>query len=174
MRIYSPFFQTLYDQTEPVGSLGRGTHYSVLRAIVFHDQHGEPLKQDRYRPVQAQHHDFVILWDEDHDERIVDVLHKIYAVGILPMFTFLGERKGGLTALARADSEVLRHFAARQVEELCDDINGDYWNSEVGTHMQPGAIINDKEERVRLFLENIDMLWKLGSKPIPRITTATA
>ncbi|MGF6727496.1 hypothetical protein P3T43_006888 [Paraburkholderia sp. GAS41] len=29
---YCPFFQTLHDETRPVGNLGRGTHYSVLRA----------------------------------------------------------------------------------------------------------------------------------------------
>ena len=30
---YSHFFSTLYDETEPVGTLGRGTHYSVLRSL---------------------------------------------------------------------------------------------------------------------------------------------
>jgi hypothetical protein len=38
MRTYSPFLHTLYDQPEPVGYLGRGTHYSILRALCWHDE----------------------------------------------------------------------------------------------------------------------------------------
>ena len=37
MTQYSQFFQTLHDELTPTGTLGRGTHYSILRAVVFHD-----------------------------------------------------------------------------------------------------------------------------------------
>ena len=43
MRQYSPFFQTLYDELAPVGQLGHGTHYSVLRCVVWQDETRMPI-----------------------------------------------------------------------------------------------------------------------------------
>jgi len=166
MQNYSPFFQTLYDEKVPVGHLGRGTHYSVLRAIVFHDERGKPFPESRSKGLQAQFHDFAIIWDEDHDTRIIKVIERIYAKGLLPFFTFLGERKGGLTALALSDSDALHHNAGNIVEDICSDFGVDCWTSEMGTISNPQGIISDKTANVVLYLNNINMLWKLGLKPI--------
>jgi hypothetical protein len=76
---YSEFFQTLYDEQGPTIGLGRGTHYSVLRAVVFHDETGEPLPDARFT-------DFAIIWDEDHDTRVIDPIEDIYCRGLLPSF----------------------------------------------------------------------------------------
>ena len=57
MTKYSHFFQTIYDEKKPVGYLGRGTHYSVLRAIVFQ----APILQVMNH---ALFHDFAIIWDD--------------------------------------------------------------------------------------------------------------
>ena len=61
MRVYSPFFHTVYDQSEPVGVLGQGTHYSVLRFV-------EVVADN---PSHTMFCDFAVIWDEDHDTRIV-------------------------------------------------------------------------------------------------------
>lgn len=45
LRRYSDFFKTLHDEEAPTGNLGRGTHYSVLRAVVFSDSAGKPLTE---------------------------------------------------------------------------------------------------------------------------------
>lgn len=166
MRTYSPFFQTLYDEQEPVGHLGRGTHYSVLRAIVFHDEDGKPIKTTRYRNAEARFHDFAIIWDEDHDTRVIEVIEKIYCSGLLPFFAFIGERKGGVTALAFKDSDALHHNAGNIIEDICDNLGNDPWSAEMGVITNPQGIINDKPNDVILYLRNILMLWKLGSKPI--------
>jgi hypothetical protein len=42
---YAPFFQTLHDETQPAGHLGRGTHYSVLQVPIWHDEGLNPLPQ---------------------------------------------------------------------------------------------------------------------------------
>lgn len=60
----SCFFHTLHDEPGRVGSLGRGTHYSVLRAVIW-----EP---------EPRFHDFAVIWDEDHDTRIIGVLEQLY------------------------------------------------------------------------------------------------
>ena len=64
---YSKLFSTLHDEAEPVGNLGRGTHYSVFRAAEWFDVERRPL-------VQAQIHDFAIVWDEDHDTRVISTV----------------------------------------------------------------------------------------------------
>jgi hypothetical protein len=71
MRSYSDFFKTLHDETGPTGYLGRGTHYSVLRAIVFHDPSGRVLPQGQFA-------DFAVIWDEDHDTRVMKPIEEIY------------------------------------------------------------------------------------------------
>jgi hypothetical protein len=166
MHTYSPFFQTLYDEQEPVGTLGRGTHYSVLRAIVFHDEKGSPLAGTRYKNANAQFHDFAVIWDEDHDIRVIEAIEKIYVAGLLPFFPFIGERKAMLTGLAFSDSEILRSFAATQLQEICNDIYNDCWVSEVGVFDQPSGIIASGHENVLLYLSNIKMLWNLGLKEV--------
>ena len=89
---YSNFFQTVYDQNLPVGSLGRGTHYSILRALIWHDSYGNLIKK-------AKEHTFAIIWDEDHDVRVIKVIEEIYKNCHLQHFCIFGERKGGFTAL---------------------------------------------------------------------------
>ena len=62
MRKYSDFFKTLHDEQAPTGTLGRGTHYSILRAVAFGDSEGKMLGSARFA-------DFAVIWDEDHDDR---------------------------------------------------------------------------------------------------------
>lgn len=166
MRTYSPFFQTLYDEQEPVGHLGRGTHYSVLRAIVFHDNLGKPLPETHYKGPDAKFHDFAVIWDEDHDIRVIEAIQKMYAAGVLPFFSIIGERKAMLTALAASESDMLRSYASLQVEQICSNIYNDYWTTEVGVFTRPSGIISANPQDEVLYLANINMLWQLGSKPI--------
>ena len=92
MQTYCDFFQTLHDETSPVGYLGRGTHCSVLRAVVFHDPLGNPLSEGRFA-------DFAVIWDEDHDVRVMEPIQEIYRRGLLPSFVMFGEHKGSFTAI---------------------------------------------------------------------------
>ena len=75
-RHYSDYFTTIYDETAPVGHLGRGTHYSVMRYASWYDVECKRLN----RP---QTHDFAIIWDEDHDTRIFYALEKILDAGLI-------------------------------------------------------------------------------------------
>jgi len=92
MRTYSDFFKTLHDETGPTGYLGRGTHYSVLRAVVFHDHMGKPL-------AEGQFADFAVIWDEDHDARVMEPIEQIYGRGLLSSFLMFGERQGSFTVI---------------------------------------------------------------------------
>ena len=92
MQQYSPFFQTLHDEIAPTGYLGRGTHYSVLRAVIFHDPLGKPLSSGQFA-------DFAVIWDEDHDVRVIEPIQEIYRRGLLSSFLMFGERKGTFSAV---------------------------------------------------------------------------
>jgi hypothetical protein len=163
MRKYSDFFQTLHDEIAPVGSLGRGTHYSVLRAIVFQDAEGETLPE-------AQYLDFAVIWDEDHDERVMEPIYKLYCAGSLSSFVMLGERKATMTGivspqLRKAPSYV--EYLREQLQKVCTGMaNGDWWSTQVGSLSDSQGIISADDGKVFLYLSNINMLWDLGLKEI--------
>ena len=157
-----PFFlDLLHHETGPVGSLGRGTHYSVYRAVVFHDRNGNPL-------AEAQYHDVAVIWDEDNDTRVFQVIKSLYYLGMLSAFSFIGERKGTLTAILSVGTLTTAGISAlaAKLQSLCADLDGDSWNSQIVTADEPGGIINDTDEKVQLYLANIKMLWQLGLKKV--------
>src|SRR5712691_5373222 len=110
MQTYSPFFKTLHDETSSTGYLGRGTHYSILRAVVFHDPMGRPLSEGQFA-------DFAVIWDEDHDVRVFEPIEEIYRRGLLSSFIMFGERKGCFTAVLSARAAAAEAMSMR-VDEL--------------------------------------------------------
>lgn len=151
MRVYSPFFFTVYDETGPVGPhrLGQGTHYSIFRAIVWEDN--APL-----------FHDFACIWDEDHDERIVWVIEQLFVRDMLRQAVAIGERKGSVTVILKDQQPP---FFESLVRRLSENVLGDAWAASVDTFPETGAIINAKETLVQAYLQGIVALWNLGTKP---------
>lgn len=164
MRVYSPFFQTLYDQPEPVGSLGRGVHYSVLRCITWKDQVGKGLY-----PAGLQ--TFGVIWDEDHDVRVIPAIEELYRKDMLHGILFVGEAKGNLHVIVakkfRASlTDAQFGIYGEAVEQLAQG-QPDPWCSFVAVRNDRSVLtmIQDKPERGDAFLDNIDVLWGLGCKP---------
>jgi len=165
MQTYSDFFQTLHDEVKPTGYLGRGTHYSILRAITWHGHDRKPLKNAHYL-------DFAVIWDEDHDVRVINAIELIYKRGWLSSAIIVGERKAGFTFLmpenlyeSTSDSELQRFQS--ELDDLMQSLEDDPWNGYLATiSTDTGHIINDKRENVHLYLKNIEMLWQLGVKSI--------
>jgi len=172
MRIYSPHFSCLYDEAEPIGNIGRGSHYSVFRTAEWRNVVREPLDH-------AQIHDFAVVWDEDHDERVIDVAERIYMAGLFSPIQFIGERKGGLTVIIAArfrfyHPEPVFSNWVRDIQRIASDINGDSWGLSLGQfdktlfegaphQTEPGSIIQDSDERAIAYLRHIDNLWNLGT-----------
>jgi hypothetical protein len=163
MRKYSEFFQTLHDEVAPVGSLGRGTHYSVLRAIVFQDAESETVPEGQYL-------DFAVIWDEDHDDRVMEPIYKLYCAGLLSSFIMFGERKGTMTGIVPVHVRpVPSHieYLKVQLQKACTGMaNGDWWSTEVATLSNSEGLINDDDGKVFHYLSNVNMLWDLGLKKI--------
>lgn len=174
VRQYSTYFSCLYDEPGPVGSLGRGTHYSVLRSVEWLDV------QRRRLPIPHVH-DFAVIWDEDHDERVIDAIERIYLAGLLSPVQFIGERKGGLTVIVASPHYWAPRNEAdaykRALEAIGQSLD-DPWPVEIGCfdrrmgspqNRNFEGIISAAENRVELYLANIDSLWELGTRPfVPR------
>ena len=156
-RIYSPFMATLYDQSEPVGYLGASTHYSVLRALTWQDVSGVPLPQ-------ASFQDFAVVWDEDHDLRVVPVIEALHALNLLSPVLFIGERKGSLGVVIDPAYPGSIEDYKEQVERVAQ-AQDDPWPAYVYEFGEDTAIIYDEADRVNLYLKSIHMLWQLGIKP---------
>ena len=169
---YSSLFACLHDEPAPVGYLGRGTHYSVFRSVEWLDVVRAPLRL-------PQIHDFAVIWDEDHDTRVIEVLEGIYMAGLLSPIQFIGERKGTLTVIVAAkfyyaDREASLDEYIRRLNDIsANTSNRDSWPAEVGMFdRSPGSphqtevrgLISADEHRVIIYLRNIDSLWSLGTK----------
>lgn len=150
MHRYSHLFSTLHDERGPIGHLGRGTHYSVLRAVIW----------DKEEPT-PHYHDFAVIWDEDHDERVIWTIEQLYVRRMLPEVLAIGERKGHVTVLT--EERVPASFSNTLVEITAQN-DGDPFTSEVGRFPdEPGSIISDRDDRVRAYLRGIHALWQLGA-----------
>lgn len=151
MRVYSPFFHTLHDETGPVGDLGRGTHYSVLRAIVWPGG-------------QAKFHDFAVIWDEDHDTRVMWTIERLFCEKVLQPVMAIGERKGGIHVVTRERQSVL---TADTVEGIAQNNPTDAFQGTLEALPDvTGMIINTKGDKIRSYLLGIDALWQLGTKDV--------
>ena len=160
MHKYSPYFNTLHDEVAPVGYLGRGTHYSVLRCIIWHDNMLNPLKKGKFL-------DFAVIWDEDHDERVIQVIENLYISGLLSPAIFVGERKGSLSILTEAASELRsEHYEVTEYQQAVENITqnqeNDPWVAYVSPYLSSHGIIDDSYQRVSLYLENLKQQWQLG------------
>lgn len=105
-----------------------------------------------------------MVWDEDHDDGIIQVIERLYRACMLPGFMMFGERKGTLTAVM---SEEYRAPVSIKLGEIAWSPNDDAWIPVMcGINDSDLRIIDAPTENVRLYLRNIQMLWQLGSHPI--------
>ncbi len=164
---YSPFFQPLHDETQPVGHFGRGTHYSVLRVPIWHDERLQPL-------AQGELLDFAIIWDEDHDDRVIEPIEEMYFAGLLAPVRFIGERKGTLSVLidspsAAWDEKTRRHYhaAVNRISQSLDDP----WPvivDPVGGLRGETSIVQGAAEDIATYLKHIQLLCAYSAQIIQR------
>lgn len=168
--VYSQLFACLYDQAEPVGSLGRGTHYSVFRSIQWREIDGDFRDSGRL-------HDIAVIWDEDHDTRIIELVEQLHMHGLLWPVVFIGERKGTLTLLLwqGVDPTKERSDWYEVVPEIVENvIYDDQWAVEYGRfdrdpgnsrgESDPVGIVAEPSAEVVAYLQAIDVVWQLGEK----------
>ena len=168
MKNYSPLFHTLHDEQSPVGTLGRGTHCSVFSTTQWVDLYQKPLK---WPCIQK----FAVVWDEDHDERVIEVIERAYMSRMFAPVLFAGEKKGVLTVVVddRFPS-IMEHDVSYEMawSDICSDVYGDSWTfDKIRTISTATDIISADFGKVFTYLTNIDNLWSLGLNPYvhPRV-----
>ena len=172
---YSSLFSVLHDEKKPVGNIGRGTHYSVLSCAQWHNQFIQ-----HHATGHAEIQKFAIIWDEDHDDRIIPVIEAAYLQSLMAPVKFIGERKGHLSVIV---DPVFWKFCSNKRdyiqawEKLAGSVNDDWWSCEVQSEeeMSESGIIHPRNKMV-VYLKNIDNLWSLGVAPYKapyRIAVAT-
>ena len=117
MHKYSDYFKTIHDETQP-SHLVMGAHLSVLRAV-----------------VGSNFLDFGVIWDRDHDKRVIGALERMYIKGLLEPVAFVGERKGILTVLVYRSHDYWKSHSASKycntIAALANGLPGDAWGSDV-------------------------------------------
>lgn len=166
---YSTLFQCRYD--EQLAGRNGHFHYSVFRAVDARDVEQKPT-------VLPHVHDFAVIWDDDHDTRIIHVLEEMLMVGMLPGVQFIGEHKGELTVIlaARTYWEIDVDAYTTKLRNIAFLSAGDAWIIEVGMYdHSPGNLrighqcefknllgLSAEETHANLF--SIDSRWCLGTK----------
>ena len=164
---YSTIFTTIYDQPESISDFSNGVHYSIMRAV-------EWLDVERNSLSAPEIHDFAILWDRDHDVRIINVIEKLYLTGLLSPIQFIGEHKGVLTIILASKYEYNADDVGnykKQVSEIVSSLDFDSWICSFGTFDRSGAdhqclfneLLSVSHKNTFYFLKSIDLQWKLGT-----------
>ena len=168
---YSDLFSCIHDEPSPVGRLGHSVHYSVFRAARW-------INPDK-RPVSASLHDFAMIWDGTHDTRVITTTEEIYMAGLLTPVLFIGQHSDVLTVLVSPDfamprSDELDKYRRELAAIVENTAHGCIWMVNVGVFCSNDPespdndsqrIIHSSEDRVQIYLRNIDSLWRLGKKP---------
>lgn len=169
---YSPHLHCIYDEPAPTGRIGRGTHYSVVQALSWHSDKGELRKQADVQNV-------AIIWDEDHDERIIPCVEALLKAGLLHAISMIGERKGGVTIVfntkssARLSDHQKRAYRQEVTQVINDEVSseiGDFWDINFGEMTDDPSLakdgfhqhlILDDVHKVETYVQNIDNLWNI-------------
>lgn len=173
---YSPHLHCIYDEPAPTGHIGRGTHYSVVQALSWRSEKGD-LRQ------QASVQNVAIIWDEDHDERIIPCVEALLMAGLLHAVSMIGERKGGVTIvfntmsaarLSEDQKRVYRQEVAQVINDVVDAKHGDSWSITFGEMTDTPslhatgrgifhqALIQDGDlQKIETYVRNINYLWDI-------------
>jgi len=168
LQYHSSVLHCLFDQTLP--STSSYPAYSVFRAVSAQDVTQKPTSLPCV-------HDFAIIWDDDHDTRIIKLLEEMLFSGLLPGVQFIGEHKGTLTLILAAKTyfEIDIDDYKKRVSDLCG-VTGDLWAVEIGMidvtpESRKTAHQCDYQNLIGLphyltdaYLVTLDAMWQLGTK----------
>lgn len=156
MQSYSPLLYTVYDQPSPIGHLGRGVHYSVLQFLNWFDLDG-------HLADSSSPHQFAVIWDEDHDIRVINVIDEAVRQKVMQNVLFIGERKGSLSVLLKKETSDKRMKSIAETFSHLGGTQEDSWPTE--TFRYPDGLktlIHDSESKIKPYLDHILALWNMA------------
>ena len=143
MKKYTDAFTILHDEPG----------YTVLRAVM-------------QQPALTWLHDFAVIWDEDHDERVIWVAEQLYVRGMLPCVLSIGERKANVTVTVGVSCDA---SYVQRVDDICENVPSDAFTASVepASHLARVPHVEDHDGHCEHDLRAIDARWKLGRKSLP-------
>lgn len=174
---YSPHLHCIYEEAAPTGQIGRGTHYSVVQALSWRSNKGELCERATVQNV-------AIIWDEDHDERIIPCVEALLMAGLLHAISMIGERKGGVTIvfnsmsaayLSEDQKSAYREEVAQVINDVVAAKHEDSWSitfgemtetpslATTGHQIFHQSLIQDDVQKIDTYIRNIDNLWNVDS-----------
>ncbi len=158
---YADFLTTIYDEQSPIGKIGRGTHYSVFGCTQWRDENMKSLKRGT-----AKWQRFSVIWDEDHDTRVIHPIWEAYFNGLLSPVVFIGERKGALSIIVNnnfwGSCDQASYY--EKWNDIANCVLCDSWSVYIQSVYQKRHtyIVEDEDEVRNTYLQNILNLWPLG------------
>ena len=89
--------------------------------LTWKDQYLTPLRE-------AHNQDLAVIWDEDHDERVFELIELIYQKGLLSPAIIVGERKGSFSIVIEKKTfeglsgEWLKSYS-KKIEDLAQSLD---------------------------------------------------
>jgi hypothetical protein len=170
-RAYSTLLACIYDEPEGLGDLG-GHHYSIFRTVTTFNEAGSTFWQN----VARLHH-VAVIWDGDHDTRVIGVVEQLYLANLLRTIAFIGEHKGEVNVLfapgfVRAVPPQ-QHQGYRKVisDIVANPVHGDSWTTQFGQFIPAGEedakFTTDTANLLGMkdgitYLNHIHNMWRLG------------
>ncbi len=118
-----------------------------------------------------------MIWDEDHDLRIITAIERLHSQSLLTHALFIGERKGTFTLLVDGSyygriTDYRKDLLRRQVARQVASIGGDHWQVAIGSFSPVGindetimeSIIDADDSKIEAYLRRIGVKWCLGTK----------
>jgi len=146
------FFQKLYDET-PTHHVYEDGHYSVYRAVIYVGR-------------SYCHHTFAVLWDADHDERILELIAEVMRRGFLHNYVLFGEHKGHVTAFMKPETVDWPDPPNTLLESIAQDMPDDAWSATEYCLSQSLGLTWARDRGIDAYLRNIEERWPLGFKVI--------
>lgn len=157
MRQRSPCFEMIYDESAPANLIGSDIHYSVVQCLQWFDTNGKQFQDGR-----AKLQDIGILWDGDHDTRVMDVLAAAYLRKLLAPVLFINEHKGHLTILLDSSQKIVDEETYRKSWLDCLAYSNDNWTMAIDLMEVPSEISGLRGDALRTYLQNIGNMWLIG------------
>lgn len=172
---YSSFNEIKYSDDDYIDFSFKVSGELVFNRNIIYDKKSQKKDYEKikklYKNTKRNFYDFCIIWDEDHDERIIEIVNELNKRKLLSPILFIGERKGNVSIVLNkyliTDEENYFDYVKdiiTSVSTLQGDIFETYF---MCLDEDLGMLINDDNNKVREYLLEICKKYNLGLlKPI--------
>ncbi len=151
--VYSHFFRTEYDEQRDIGVLE--AHHSVLSV---------PSLNKEYSALDIQR--IAVIWDDDHDERVIPILEAACFKGLLRNVLFIAEHKGAVSIIMHGNAKsFLWKTRQKKWQDICDEVieNDEFKIDIMSKEEYVQTLADSLQPMYENYLNHICDVWSLGA-----------